>query len=119
MGCNLQLIIKLPWIDCACSPNARSHWTKLHAARARRKRDAFMLASSLPRCNALRAAVSIVFHPPDRRRYDLDNCLSALKGDLDGIAQRIGIDDHNFSSITIQFGEVVKNGSVIVEITPL
>lgn len=62
------------------------------------------------------AELNITFNPPDRRRRDLDNMLAACKAYLDGISDALGVDDSNFK-LTIQKGEVVKGGQVVVEVS--
>jgi crossover junction endodeoxyribonuclease RusA len=61
-------------------------------------------------------ALTLTFCAPDRRRRDLDNLLSALKADFDGVAQALGVDDHMFEPITLRRGEAVKPGRVVLEI---
>ena len=104
--------ITLPWIDRDCSPNSRGHWKKLYAARKRRKHQAWLIACQMPNVKNKPIPLKITFYPPDRRGYDLDNCLASLKGDLDCISMRLGIDDKNFKPITIDFGPVTKGGAV-------
>jgi len=115
MVCNIIMKVSLPWPDKKCSPNARVNWRVLHEARKKRKRVGFMLSAGLPKINTKRLAMTVIFNPPDKRHYDLDNLLASIKGELDGIAQRIGVDDKNFRPITIDFGQVVKGGSVEIE----
>lgn len=58
----------------------------------------------------------VTFHPPAGYRYDQDNLIARMKSSLDGLAQAWKVDDHCFS-ITYKIGDVVKNGSVVVEWT--
>ena len=60
----------------------------------------------------------ITFHPPDKRRRDLDNMLSSFKSGIDGIVDAIGVDDSDWT-ITISKGEPVIGGKVVVEIKPI
>lgn len=61
-------------------------------------------------------SLSIIAHPPDRRRRDLDNL---LKAPLDAM-QAAGVyqDDYQIEVIHLERGECVRNGSLIVEIQP-
>jgi crossover junction endodeoxyribonuclease RusA len=56
-----------------------------------------------------------MFHPPDRRRWDLDNMLASVKSGLDGLADAIGVDD-SFWTLSIAKGEPVPGGAVDVQI---
>lgn len=111
------MIIELPWFSPVLSPNEKS-WRKKIPAKKKQRADAYIIAKTTiqnkPRGELL--ALKLTYHPPDRRRRDLDNCLAATKGALDGIADALGVDDRNFRPITIDFGEVVKGGKIIIEI---
>jgi crossover junction endodeoxyribonuclease RusA len=107
--------ITLPWPDRHLSPNARVHW----AEKARRGRNAKVEGWTLAirdGAHNLRwpaATVDITFHPPDKRRRDLDNMLASCKAAFDGIAQATGIDD-SLWTLTIARGAPVKGGAVVV-----
>ena len=55
------------------------------------------------------------FHPPDKRRRDLDNMLASAKQGIDAISAAIGLDDYHFG-FTIVRGEPVKGGRIVVDI---
>lgn len=57
--------------------------------------------------------VTITFHPPTKRRYDLDNRIASFKAGQDGIAQALAVDDSRFEP-TYKRGEPVKGGKVVV-----
>jgi crossover junction endodeoxyribonuclease RusA len=59
-----------------------------------------------------RLDVSVIVHPPDKRRRDLDNVLKAL---LDAL-QHAGIyqDDSQIDKLTVERAEMLKGGNVIV-----
>lgn len=101
----------LPWPSRQLNPNSRHKW-KLINARKKQREDAFILAKQH---KPFTGHLIITFNPPDKRRRDLDNCLSMMKGAIDGIAEAWGIDDKDFQPITIQWGEVIKNGSVEIQ----
>ena len=116
----MVMVINLPWPPRSLSPNARIHW-------ARKAKDAkqcrltafaqtklagvgkgdFDLPASLK--------VTCVFAPPDHRRRDLDNMLSACKSLLDGVSDAIGIDDSKWH-IALRKEAPVKGGSVRIEL---
>ena len=60
--------------------------------------------------------LTLTFRMPDRRHRDFDNCLASCKGLLDGVADALGVNDKRFEPILLKRGEVLKGGSVIVEI---
>jgi Holliday junction resolvase RusA-like endonuclease len=55
------------------------------------------------------------FHPPDRRRRDLDNLLASCKPMIDGIADTIGRDDSTWQ-IELRKAEIRKGGAVRIEL---
>lgn len=106
--------ITLPWFQNDCRPNARVHWAKKMKAKNIDKELGYY--NALPFKNKLgngRIKTEIMFYPPSNRGYDIDNCLAACKAGLDGIALGLSVNDKNFRPITIDFGEVIKNGKVV------
>ncbi len=105
------------WPDPHLSPNARIHWATHARAKAKYRRDCFMLANganvTAAWCGPI--LVSLEFRPPSRRKYDLDGLLSRMKSGLDGLADALGLDDHRFQ-LHISIGAVVKGGAVNVTI---
>lgn len=138
--------IELPWPPKECSPNARAHYLAKSRVTKAYREQAYWLAQSranyekaavvlgcrpidpaavtgthlLPR--ALRPdysdaiILSIVFHPPDKRKRDLDNMLSSIKAGLDGIADALSVNDQRFE-FNIKRGDPVKSGSVVITIS--
>jgi len=109
-------MLKLPWLNPILSPNKRLHWAEKNAAKNKAKNDAYILALSHKPPRADTYHLKIIFHPPDKRSRDLDNCLANIKGEVDSIAQAWGVNDKQFRPITIDFGEVVKGGEITVEV---
>lgn len=109
--------ISLPWPDKSLSPNARVHWSKKAKTTklAREYAWAVTLNANAPNPHFQRASVRMTFCPPDKRRRDLDNCISSTKAARDGIADALGIDDSKFEC-GFAFGEPVKGGAVLVTI---
>jgi len=93
------LRLMLPWPPRLLSPNARGHWAKVAKAKkeyraacawtARSQGAAPLQASSLH--------VGLVFVPPSRRAFDLDNALASMKSGLDGLADVLQVDDSRWS----------------------
>ena len=105
--------LTLPWPDSALNPNNNNRWKKI-AARKKQRADCCMLAGKV-KWHRNNIPLIITFHPPDKRHRDLDNCLGSLKGALDGICDAWDINDKAFRPITIDFGDKVKGGAVVIE----
>jgi crossover junction endodeoxyribonuclease RusA len=109
--------ITLPWPPKELSPNARQHWSKLaRAKKAYRAACAVQAqAQGAKRIQAERLHVALVFYPPTRRAFDLDNMLARMKSGLDGLADVLGVDDRHWSLSIDRAGEI--GGMVKVEVT--
>ena len=111
-------MIELPWPSKDLSPNARIHYMKLAKEKAKAKEVAFYICKQhgLKILGEGNIPLSIIFHPPTRARFDLDGLLSRCKAYLDGVSTAAGIDDVRFRPITIDFGDPVKDGKIILKI---
>lgn len=109
--------IDLAWPRSSLSPNARVHWaTKASVAKVYRTGTFWQVRAVVPKkLEWEKVCVSYTFHPPDKRRRDLDNLIASCKALSDGISDAIGIDDSKFVP-TYQMGEPIKGGAVIVTI---
>lgn len=111
--------IKLPWPTPGLFPNKKlNRWDKAQEKKKQRS-DSFYLTKhqiKLYTWAGGRVPLSIMFYPP-HSGYDLDNCLAALKSAIDGMADGMKVNDRMFRPITIDFGEVVPGGEVVVEFT--
>lgn len=109
--------IILPWPPAELSPNYRHGWQSKHSSKVKYRNDCFYIAKSqnISFGKTINIPLKITFHPKTKRSPDLDNCLSWCKHGLDSVAKAWGINDQQFNPITIQRGEPVKNGSVVVE----
>ena len=110
----MQII--LPWPNWKLSPNNRCHWRIKYKLRELQKAIGYNIAIENVPVKQSTYALHIIFHPPTRRGYDLDNSLSACKGYLDSIAEAWQVNDKNFRPITIDFGSIIKNGAVILKV---
>jgi crossover junction endodeoxyribonuclease RusA len=109
--------ITIPWPPAALSPNKRYHWAvKSKAAKAYRGAVYTICCASRLRRPDDSAHISIVFHPPDNRRRDIDNMLASLKSGLDGLADYLEIDDSRWT-ISMCRDDPVKNGQVFIEVS--
>lgn len=110
------MIVTLPWPPKELSVNSRVHFrerakhTKVYRESAYwLTRKAFV--ASLPDT----ILIAITWHPPDRRRYDLDGLLSRSKCQIDGFSDAIERNDYDFA-FQIRRGDPVPNGSVVFEV---
>jgi Holliday junction resolvase RusA-like endonuclease len=95
------------------------HWGSMYKAKTEAVTSSFLLTKLQaknwePTTKDLR--VTVTFLMPDKRKRDADNCLSAAKSALDGVAQALKVDDFQFQPVQVfrRFGE--KPGAMIVEI---
>lgn len=113
------MTVTLPWPDKKMSPNARVHRMAVAPIRKRYRGDCCILARAakmnFAHLTDTGLHLRITFNPPDRRARDLDNMLASIKSGLDGVADAIGVDDSKWT-LTIQRGEPVKGGAVVVSV---
>jgi crossover junction endodeoxyribonuclease RusA len=112
-----MIAITLPWPPSALSPNTRQHWSKLAKAKKSYREACAWTAKEqgAGRIDAAKLHVSLVFVPPNRRAFDLDNLLSRMKSGLDGLCDVLGVDDKHWS-LTISKADQI-GGMVKVRIT--
>lgn len=111
---------ELPWPPGPLWPNRQGHWAKTYKARKAYK-DAvawICLGNKVAFKGAYGVIARITFHPPDRRKRDMDNMLAAIKSGIDAVATYTGIDDSAWR-MNIRRGEPVKGGRVVIELTPV
>jgi crossover junction endodeoxyribonuclease RusA len=99
------------WFPKELQPNARVDKYKKNTIFQKYKAYGSNIVLDLVDLKEKQIKVIILFNPPDKRRRDLDNCLAACKALLDGISQKIKIDDRYFHPITIDWGNG-KKGSI-------
>lgn len=108
-----------PYPPSKLNPNqaSRLHWAAKIKTRNSYKLICYELAKKnipfLPQGNI---HIEITFCPSTRRSFDMDNALAAFKAGLDGIAEAWGVNDKMFNPITIQRGEVIKDGCVKIKV---
>lgn len=108
----------LPWFDKTLNPNIKKHWAVIARARKNQRKDAFRLAKEAGTPDTF--DFDIIFYPPNNHRRDEDNCIAALKGAFDGMADAWGVDDSVFHINSIRLEEADKPGRVeIVTPTPV
>lgn len=115
--------ILLPWPEPRLSPNTRQHHMVLASAKAAyfavcRSATSEQIAwDAVPAQRAL--ALDITFHPPTKRRYDLDNLYSRMKSGIDGLCAALQIDDSQFEETTLRRADKQQGGSVIIKVREL
>ena len=113
--------ISLPWPNPVLNPNQRPHWAvKAKAAKAA-KQDAFYATKeAAPVINKDKKIHAwIYFYPPNKRKRDDDNLLSAFKPYRDGIADALAVDDSLIQSHPVLLDEVRRGGRVVVRLIQL
>lgn len=60
--------------------------------------------------------ICLIIFPPDRKRRDLDNILTAMKSAIDGMCKGLEVDDSQIRRATLEWGAVVKGGAVELEL---
>lgn len=113
-------LVTLPWPRGTQHPNARPHWAVKAKHTAKARSEAFLLcrAAGVSKTAAETVRVRIELFPPDRRRRDLPDAISAMKAQIDGIADALGVDDSRFVwDLPEAFSEPRRGGAIVVEIT--
>lgn len=116
-------MIILPWPDKALSPNSRVHWgQKAKAAKVARQRGKWEAMCADFNTDTFKGYdgklhLWIDYYAKTRNYPDADNCLSASKAYLDGIADALGINDRRFVHHPFVKDETEKGGKVVIRIT--
>ena len=58
----------------------------------------------------------LTIYPPNNVRRDLDNVHASMKAAIDGVCKGLEIDDSQIRRVTLEWGTVVKAGSVELEL---
>ena len=108
--------VTLPWPPKELSPNARLHWSRLAKAKKAYRAECALQArmQGVGSAGVQNLHVSLVFYPPTRRAFDLDNALARMKSGLDGLAGVLGVDDKHWSLSIAKADQV--GGMVKVEV---
>jgi hypothetical protein len=110
--------MRFPWPNPRLSPNRRIDRRSLIADRQQAREIGFWITKDagleLP---AVPLELKLTLHPPDKIRRDDDNVYSAFKSYRDGIFQALELDDKLVRRTIIEWGEILKGGELIVEIT--
>lgn len=110
--------LTLPFPDARLSPNRRMDRRWLTNVRQIARNTGFYAArdAHLQVPDKTPLHVYLTFCPPDHRRRDIDNLLSASKSTLDGVFAALGVDDSNVKLTTLGMGKRVKQGQTLLRI---
>ena len=50
-------------------------------------------------------SLEMVFYPPNKRGFDLDNMLATMKSGIDGMALALNINDNCFKKISVEMSD--------------
>jgi crossover junction endodeoxyribonuclease RusA len=94
-----------PWPASILKPNVKSHWAKKAKAVKEYKEICFYLTKEANIPQYAYTHMDLVFCPPNRRGFDLDNMLATMKSGIDGMCLALKIDDNCFKKITLEMTE--------------
>lgn len=107
----------LPWPPRVVHPNSRSFWAVKARATKRMRHDAAWVAKQAKiSVGDGPIHIALTFYPPDKRRRDLDGCISACKAYLDGLADALGVDDSRFTLSARMASVCAHGGEVKIEV---
>lgn len=105
--------ILLPWPARVVHPNSRAHWRRRAAATKLMRHDACVVAKAAKlRVGDGPVHVTLTFHPADKRRRDLDGCITSCKAYLDGLADALGVDDNRFT-LSARMSDICAHGGEV------
>lgn len=109
-------VITLPWPPKQSSPNGSQGDWRGKADAGRGYKNQCLLECIAQKVQRMKGPIEahILFCPPSARRYDLDNALAKAKRGLDAVAERIGVDDADWHKITLQRGNKVARGQIVI-----
>lgn len=111
-------LIRMTWPEPALWQNRPAHFMQRARAVKGYRTEAWAKAmeQSVRRIKSP-PSLRFTFHPPDRRKRDLQNMPATAKAAIDGIADALGMDDSTFRiHWPTEWGEPVKGGCVLIEI---
>jgi len=110
--------IELPWPPSETSANAsrQGSWRKkANAAKSYKVACAYeCMAQKVGKLGGF-DSVRITFHPPRNGRLDFDNITGRAKQGWDAVSEAIGIDDSLWWPVTLDKGDKVAGGLIVIE----
>ncbi len=117
-----SITLQLPFPDRALSPNAsKRHWRYKQPAKQAARTEAFYVVAPFKGTfsGSDLLQMSLTIYPPDKKRRDLDNVFASMKSTIDGMCKAIEIDDSQIRRVMLEWGGVVENGAVELELKGL
>lgn len=112
-------VIEFPWPHSTLHSNSRKLWAVKAGVVRNARSMAYYLCKEAKVPTIEGAVIEFAYHPKDKRRRDCQNIPHSLKAYIDGIADAMGCDDHNFRiRYPDQFSEIRKPGVIIAKISP-
>ena len=94
-----------PWPPSELKPNVKTHWTKKAKFAKQYKEVCFYLTKEAKFDQNTYKSLEMVFYPPNRRNFDLDNMLATMKSGIDGMCLALNIDDSCFKKMSVEMSE--------------
>lgn len=91
-----------PWPPSPLKPNVKTHWATKAKATKEYKETCYYLTKEQNLPTQEYTELHLIFVPPSKRHYDLDNLLASMKAGLDGMAMALNINDKCFTKITVE-----------------
>ena len=117
-----MLRIRLPYPDRSLNPNVRRVWRASLTPKREAREEGYFAAwgadDNLAQTKVFAPdkdkplGLRIAIHPPDNRRRDLDNIVSAIKSYQDGIFDYLGMDDSQITRKEIVMRRSCPEGKV-------
>jgi crossover junction endodeoxyribonuclease RusA len=120
------MTLTLPWPSSVLLPNRKLHWAIKGRATSEARAEAWAVGlcerlkhvGTSPLFGIAGCTAHVTFHPPDRRRRDLDNLLRSIKPYFDGLTDaKVIIDDSCIKEISVRMAEPSKDSRVEIELT--
>jgi crossover junction endodeoxyribonuclease RusA len=110
--------IKFPYPDKRLSPNSRTDRRWVTSVRETARQIGFWLVKDAgwKFGGKLPLELTLIVHPPDRRKRDDDNIVSAFKSYRDGMFIALELDDSLVRRLVVERREVEKGGSIYVNL---
>lgn len=116
-----QRLVRIPWPPSKTSSNSSQQGDYRGKAKAAASyKHECQIACRQQKVRPMRAEgnvpVTVTFYPPRDGRLDWDNISNRAKQGFDAVAEAIRIDDGRWWPVTVERGEKVEGGYVLVTI---
>lgn len=114
-----EIVLDFPPADLFPNRSKGKHWGALYKTRSDYRESSFwMTKNQLKNWKYKGGMISLdlTFEMPDKRHRDVDNCLAAAKGAIDGLADALFVNDKMFDPIIIRKRVGAKPGRLIIKL---